>query len=131
MKALIGILALVCFVSLESKAQSLQPAKVHFLNLVVGTNAEVKTTFDEKKPILLKARTWVVVQTAGDSLGLVVDGKSHTIHFESGKQYYFVIQTSYGSRPVMTEKSEREFVLTATINSVKGPEEYSQTKVIN
>ena len=124
-------MTLICLLSLESKAQSKQPAKVHFLNLVVGTTAEVRTTFDEKKPILLKARNWVVIQTMGDSLGLVVDDKSHTIHFESSKQYYFVIQNSYGSRPVMTEKSEREFVLTATINSVKGPEEYNQAKVIN
>lgn len=124
-------MSLICLLNLGSKAQSQYPAKVHFLNLVVGTTAEVKTSVDEKKPILLKARTWVVVQTVGDSLGLMVDGKAHSIHFEAGKQYYFVIQSSYGTRPVITEKSEREFVLTATINSVKGPEEYTQSKVVN
>ncbi|GAB3970319.1 hypothetical protein GCM10028806_18180 [Spirosoma terrae] len=67
----------------------------------------------------------------GDSLGLAVDGKYHSIHFEPNKQYYFMIETSYGSRPMVTEKSEREFILTATINSVKGPENYTLTKVVN
>ncbi len=129
MKILIAVLVVLCLIRTTSKAQ--QTAKVHFLNLVVGANAEVKTTVDQRKPILLKSRTWTVIQPAGDSLGLVVDGKPYFIHFDPDKQYYFVIQSSYTSRPVVTEKSEREFIMTAAINSVKGPEEVITTRLTN
>ena len=131
MKTLIGIMILVFLANVVSKGQSLPPAKVHFLNVMVGINAEITTTIDKKKPIQLKSRRWVVVQVVGDSLGFVIDGKPYFVHFEPNKQYYFVVQASYGSRPVITEKSEREFILTAAMNSVKGPEYYDLARVAN
>lgn len=129
MKTLTGLMLVACSMSTVSNAQS--PAKIHLLNLVNLWNAEVKTTLDQRKPILLKPHTWVVIQPIGDSLGFVVNGHPHFVHFEPNKQYYFVVQSSNGSRPEITEKSEREFILTAAINSIKGPEAYDLTKINN
>ncbi|GAB3494687.1 hypothetical protein GCM10027341_11130 [Spirosoma knui] len=92
---------------------------------------EVETTLNQRKPIVLKSHTWTVIRPTGDSLGFIVNGHPHFLHFEPNKQYYFVVQHSNGSSPIIIEKSEREFILTATISSVKGPEEYDLTKVNN
>ena len=132
MKALIGIITIACLLSISSKAQSLAATKLHFLNVTVGlTIPEVKTANEPEKPILLKSRTWVTIQPVGDSLGLVLNGKPYFIHFEPHKEYYFILQPSYNSRPVITEKSAREFILTATINSAKGPELYVLSNITN
>lgn len=132
MKTLIGILALTCLLGTNSKAQSPTPARIHFMNLIAGINTpEVKTTLNSDKSILLKARTWVTIETVGDSLGLLIDGKPYFVRFAPNKQYYFVLNSSYTSRPVISEKSEQEFMLTASIDNVKGPEVYSFSKLTN
>jgi len=92
---------------------------------------EIKTTLDEGGSVILKSRTWHLIQTTADSIGFFVDSKPYYLHFEPVKQYYFIVQTSYGSRPVVTEKSEREFILTATIESIKGPEIHILNKINN
>ncbi|GAB3540493.1 hypothetical protein [Spirosoma fluminis] len=129
MKTLFGVIAIASLLSTSTKAQSSAPTRIHFMNLTMGINIpEVKTTIESTKPILLKRSTWVTVETVGDSLGLVIDGKPYFIHFVPNKQYYFVLQSSNGSRPIITEKSEQEFALTATIDNVKRLEAYSLGK---
>ncbi|AQG82100.1 hypothetical protein [Spirosoma montaniterrae] len=129
MKALIGVVIITCLLSVSSKAQSATPAKLHFLNVINGlSKPEIKTANEMKKPILLKSRTWVTIQTAGDSLGLILNGKPYSIRFEPNKEYYFVLQANYTGW-VITEKSEREFILTAAVNSAKGPEIYVLSSV--
>jgi hypothetical protein len=132
MKAFIGITVIACLLSTSAIAQSTTPTRIHFLNLIVGINTpEVKTTLNPDKSILIKARTWVTIETVGDSLGLLIDGKPYFVHFAPNKQYYFVLNSSYTSRAVISEKTEQEFMLTASIDNVKGPEVYSLGKVPN
>jgi hypothetical protein len=80
---------------------------------------------------VIKKHTWAIIRPASDSLGFIINSTPHFLHFEPNKQYYFVVEHSNGTSPIITEKSEREFVLTATVSSVKGPEEYDLTKVNN
>ena len=131
MKILIWLIVIIFLLSLDGKAQSLSSIKIHFLNSMVGMSAELKTTFESKNPIRIKPRAWVVIQPAGDSLSFIVDNKPYLLHFEPNKQYYFIIQVGHFSRPVITEKSEREFILTATTESARGPEEYILSKDTN
>ncbi|MFD2571178.1 hypothetical protein ACFSUS_11065 [Spirosoma soli] len=131
MKKLIAAVIITCLISAGGKAQVVAPAKINLLNMISGTFYEIRTSTDEKKPIQVKSRTWVVIQTIGDSLSFIIDNKPYFLHFDSGKQYYFVIEGGYNSRPVITEKSKREFIMTANINSVKGPEEAIVSKVNN
>ncbi len=121
----------ICLLSLSSRAQTPAPARIHFLNLMIANYAEIKVAANEKKPIVIKFRTWVTVQSVSDSIGFVINNKAYFLHFEPGKQYYFVIQSTHTTRPTVTEKSEREFLLTAGMNSIKGPEEYVLTETSN
>lgn len=124
MKTLIGILVCICTLCCRSEAQTSPSARIHFLNTMsAGLRADLKLTADPKNPIKLKSSDWVVVQTVGDSLGFVIDNKPYWLHFEPNKQYYFLIQTSHYSQPLMIEKSEREFMLTALLMSATGPRE--------
>jgi hypothetical protein len=127
MKFLIGLTLIACSISTVSYPQS--PAKIHLLNPMNSERVELKTTLNQRKPIVIKSHTWVVIRPVSDSLGFIVNGHPHFLHFEPNKQYYFIVQYSNGSSPIITEKSEREFILTAAIYSVKGPEEYELTKV--
>ncbi|MBD2705271.1 hypothetical protein IC229_31930 [Spirosoma sp. BT702] len=131
MKKLFGVLAIAYWLSLSASAQSLSPAKIHIYNGIAGIPIEIKTILNESTPLRIRSRTWTIIQTNGDSLGFVINNKPYFLHFESGKQYYFVAQISQGSHVVITEKSEREFILTATISSAKGPEEYNLSRVNN
>lgn len=131
MKTKAYLIVFACLLSLASQAQSLVPARVHFLNAIQGLNVEFKTGANSKQSIIVKSHSWVTVQTMGDSLGFVVDNKTYFLHFEPNKQYYFIIQTAHGSRPIITEKSEREFILTASAESVKGPVEVTVDKIAN
>lgn len=130
MKTLVGTIAIFCLLSLSGKAQPLNSTKIHLLNTMLKS-AELKTTVDPNNPIRVKPRTWVFIQPVGDSLSFIVDNKSYLLHFEPNRQYYFVIQAGYYSYPQITEKSEREFVLTAATESAKGPEEYTLSKITN
>ena len=131
MKTLIGVIALLCLSTIPNEAQSLAPTKIHFLNTMVGFNAELKMTVDQQNPLVIKNRTWVIIRTTSDSLGFVIDSKPHFIHFDPHKQYYFLIQGNSYSRPIITAISEQEFILSASISSIKGPEEHDLTKVSN
>ena len=131
MKTLIGIMAIICLLGFNGKAQSLSSTKIHFLNVMGAMTAELKTTINPKNPIRIKSRTWIVIRPVSDSLSFIVDNKFYLLHFEPNKQYYFVIRAGYYSSPVITEKSEREFILTATAASARGPEEYILSKVTN
>jgi hypothetical protein len=121
MKTLLILFLLIGGTSTALIAQALPPASVHFLNIGYGQFFEIKTRANQKEGIILKPKTWTLIQPEGDSLGLVFKDNGIFIHVEPGKQYYFVIQTDYGSRPVVTEKAEREFLLTAGINAIKKP----------
>ncbi|MVM34579.1 hypothetical protein GO755_31410 [Spirosoma sp. HMF4905] len=131
MKALIGIIISICLLGINGQAQVPTSTKVHFLNSMIGLNAELKTTIDPKNPIRIKPRTWAIIQPAGDSLGFIIDNKPYFLHFSPNKHYYFVIQAGHFSRPVITEKSEQEFILSAAAESAKGPEEYILSKESN
>ncbi|WP_338876402.1 hypothetical protein WBJ53_12215 [Spirosoma sp. SC4-14] len=132
MKTTAYFIVFTCLLSLASQAQSLAPARIHFLNTMVGLNAELRMGTDgPKQSIVIKARHWITVQVKGDSLGFLVDDKTYFLHFEPNRQYYFIIHKAHDSRPVITEKSEREFILTASAESVKGPEEFTVDKVTN
>lgn len=126
---LMASLVVLCLVSLESLAQS--PARIHFLNTTVGMSAELKTSLDPKKSVIVRSNRWVRVEAPGDSLGIVIDSKTYFLHFEPNKQYYFVVHSAHGNRSMITEKSEREFMLTAALRSTKGPEEYTIDKIAN
>ena len=128
MKRAFGVVLMACLMALTAKAQLPAPARLHFLNPLHGERVAINMT-GNGKPMLIKARTWGFVQPAGDSLGLVIGDKPYFIHVERGKQYYFIFQTSQGARPVLTEKSEREFLLTAgSFSNVVGPTEYLLNK---
>jgi len=131
MKTKAYLIVFACLLGLASQAQSLAPARVHFLNAIQGLNVEFKTGTNSKQPIIVKSHSWVTVRVMDDSLGFVVDNKTYFLHFEPNKQYYFIIQTAHGSRPTITEKSEREFILTASAESVKGPVEVTVDKIAN
>jgi len=122
---------MLCLLILSGKAQSVPPARIHFFNAVAGSYAELKVTGYDKNLIKVRSRTWVIIQTAGDSVGFLVNNKPYFVHFEPGKQYYFVAQVNTATHMVITEKSEREFIMTVSINSAKGPEEYNLTKLPN
>ncbi|WP_420147125.1 hypothetical protein [Spirosoma sp.] len=130
MRKLFGVLAITYCLSLSTKAQSLPPAKIHIYNGIAGTPIETRTTLNESAPLRIKWRTWAIIQVR-DSLGFVINNKPYFLHFEPGKQYYFVAQISQGDHGIVTEKSAREFILTANISSAKGPEEYNLSRIDN
>ncbi|GAB3710614.1 hypothetical protein GCM10027592_47470 [Spirosoma flavus] len=125
MKKLFGGLAITCWLSLSANAQSLPPTRIHIFNGLTAIPIEIKTTLNEANPLRIRSRMWAIIQFQGDSLGFVVNDKPYFLHFEPGKQYYFVAQSSHTSLAVFTEKSEREFILTASVASGKGPEAYN------
>jgi len=127
MKKIIGITLLIGSISFTGKAQQ-APARIHFLNTQQLQMTAIRMAANPDKPILIKGRVWAVFETM-DSLGVMIDDRPYYMHFEPGKQYYFVGQTGYGSRLVVTEKTEREFILTATLNGAKGPEEFRVEKM--
>lgn len=129
MKKIIGITLLSCALGLTGMAQK-APARIHFLNTQQVELTAIRMAANPDKPILIKGRVWAVFETM-DSLGVMIDDKPYYMHFEPGKQYYFVGQTGYGSRIVITEKTEREFIFTASLNGAKGPKEFRVEKIDN
>lgn len=121
------VLLIGCLISSILYGQTTPVTRIHFFNGMAGVSADIKTTANQLKPITIKSRTWAIFQTTADSLGFMVNNKPYFIHFAPGKQYYFVIALGNlaGSHAVVSETSEREFILTASLNSAKGPEEYS------
>ena len=133
MKKLLGIVIVFCLMSSFSMAQSAKPTKIYFYNGVINFGTiDLKVTADVNKPISVKQRSWVILDMVGDSLGFFVNDKPFFVHFEQGKSYYFIARRNHASNVTfVTEESERSFIMTVSVNSAKGPEEYKLGKLAN
>ncbi len=123
MKTLVGIIAILLLFGGYTKAQSSSTARVNFLSTMHDVNVVLRTNLEQNKPIRIKFRTWVTMHPVNDSLSFVVNDKLYSLHFEPNKQYYFVFEKSHPSGVSVVEKTEREFIIMAMLNSAKGPEE--------
>ncbi|GAB3895059.1 hypothetical protein [Spirosoma agri] len=125
MKKLLSIIFITLLTHSLVNAQAAALVKVNIFNAAAGVSVDIQTANSPEKPIHIKSRTWIIVQTTGDSLALIINKKPYSIHFEPGKPYYFVAQAGPTAHLTMTEKSEREFLLTAAASNARGPEEYT------
>ena len=132
MRKLLGITAIISLINLTVHAQGTALTRIHIFNATTPLGyILIKTTANDTNPIKIKSVSWATIQMTSDSLGFVVNDKPYFAHFEAGKQYYFVAESTHNSRIVFTEKSEREFLLSVHVNPTKGPDVYNLDKVPN
>jgi hypothetical protein len=124
MKALL-ILVLVLMIRYNGHAQNSFPTNIYMLNVgAFGHSITIQTT-NISNPIKIKQGHWAIIRLSqGDSLGLLMGNKPYFIHFEKGRNYYFIASSDYTPATVVSEKSERDFLLSVHVNTADKPDEY-------
>ncbi len=124
MKAFL-IIAAILLIRFSTNAQNNHPAKIYLLNASGSGHSITLQTTDSGNPITIKPRRWAIIQlNIGDSLGLLISKKPYFIHFERGKNYYFIAKSDYTPATAVTEKTEQEFLLSVQFNTADKPDEY-------
>ncbi|WP_338874919.1 hypothetical protein WBJ53_04800 [Spirosoma sp. SC4-14] len=131
MHKILILVCTICLITHVTNAQLVPSTKIHFYNAIALLETEIRTSVNQKKPIVVKPNTWAIIQLTGDSLGFAINNKTYFVHFSPKTQHYFIAQKCNGTLPTVAKISEQEFVLTVGINSAKGPDSYTLRKSSN
>lgn len=101
-------------------AQTPTLTKIYLFNSTSGGLIKpitLRTSLNPDNPIRIKSRECVLLETDGDSLGLLVNDQVESLPFERGQTYYYVISSDYMPIYTVNEVSKRVFWLTAQMNN--------------
>ena len=123
-------LLLFCLLAGITSAVAQPPMRTRFfvLNLKVQLNVPIRTTLNPDKPISIDNRSYALLETDADSIGLLIGNETHALPFEPGKTYYFTMFSDNVNSKIVSEVSERVFWLTANVNNVRRSKVYFLSK---
>lgn len=109
-------------------AQTTNRTRFYMLNMKGRFSTDIRTTLNRDRPISIDNRTYTLIETDADTIGLVVGNETHPLPFEAGKTYYFTSQVNYFGSLIISEVSERVFWLTANVNNTRKSTRYFLSK---